>query len=445
MKNFSTIFISLSVLFLSFGCSNDTLGIVIPEKNIDIQVVKTFGGSHNESARSVVKTLDGGYAVLGFTQSIDGDIPTTKSTVQYDLWLLKFDAQDNLVWQKTIGGTKDDYGYKIIQSNDGGYAIVGSSKSNDIDQSTNFGFEDVWVQKLDASGSYEWKSTLGFSGSDIGYSIIQTTDGGYFVGSVLDVSASGGLGNSKNLNWKHAGGDYWGIKLSKTGSTEWRKYFGGTNTDTCYDVVEATDGFIMIGSSDSNDVDIKNSKGSYDFWIVKTDKQGKMIWEKSFGGSEIDEAFQVLKTTDNNFLIVGETRSSDQHVTNQKGGADIWVVKMDTNGAILWQKNYGGTNFDVGRGVSLAQDGGFYITGSTRSMDGDVTENKGSNDVWLLKIDATGNLEWQKTIGGSDIDFSYDVVELDDKSLILVGETNSKDKEIPSNKGFSDALIIKMR
>jgi hypothetical protein len=358
---------------------------------------------------------------------------------------LKFDAQDNLVWQKTIGGTKDDYGYKIIQSNDGGYAIVGSSKSNDIDQSTNFGFEDVWVQKLDASGSYEWKSTLGFSGSDIGYSIIQTTDGGYFVGSVLDVSASGGLGNSKNLNWKHAGGDYWGIKLSKTGSTEWRKYFGGTNTDTCYDVVEATDGFIMIGSSDSNDVDIKNSKGSYDFWIVKTDKQGKMIWEKSFGGSEIDEAFQVLKTTDNNFLIVGETRSSDQHVTNQKGGADIWVVKMDTNGAILWQKNYGGTNFDVGRGVSLAQDGGFYITGSTRSMDGDVTENKGSNDVWLLKIDATGNLEWQKTIGGSDIDFSYDVVELDDKSLILVGESNSKDKEIPSNKGFSDALIIKMR
>ncbi len=432
-------------LLSTISCSKKP-GVELPINAPPVLFVKTFGGSNNESAKSIVKTLDGGYAVFGYTQSIDGDIPTTKSTVQYDLWLLKFDAQDSLQWQKTFGGSKDDKGYKIITTSDGGYVIIGSSKSNDFDQSVNNGFEDVWVLKLNAAGISEWKTTTGFLGTDVGYSIIQTTDGGYFLGSIIDVTASGGLGNNKTTKkQRHAGGDYWGIKLSSTGAIEWRKYFGGKNTDTCYDVVETSDGYIMIGSSDSVDVDINNNKGGYDFWVVKIDKSGNLLWEKSLGGSEIDEAYQIVKTDDGNFLLVGETRSSNSDITSQYGGADVWVVKINNSGNIIWQKNYGGTSFDVARAVVVSNDGNYLIAGSTRSLDIDVSENNGVNDVWVLKIDTKGSILWQKSIGGSDVDFAHDIEELEDGSIVIVGESNSNDKQVITNKGFTDLLLIKMK
>ncbi len=435
------IFILFAVI-LFYNCSGDN-GIFIPEQPATIHLVKTLGGSKNESARSVVKTNDGGYLVLGYSQSIDGDIPIVKTTVQYDIWLLKYSSRDQLQWQKFYGGSKDDKGYKVIQTKDNGFAVVGYSKSNDVDLDFNAGFEDVWVLKLNTLGEVQWKSTTGFSGTDKAFSIIQTTDGGYFVGSILDVTASGGLGNSKGS--LHAGGDFWGIKFTENGSIEWRKYFGGSNTDTCYDIVEVVDGYIMIGSSDSVDVDIKGNKGGYDFWVVKIDKNGSQVWEKSFGGKEIDEAYQIIKASDGNFLLVGETRSSDADITGQKGGADVWIVKMNADGAIIWQKTYGGTNFDVARAGSITQNGDYLITGSTRSNDVDVDANNGLNDVWVLKINPSGKLLWQKTIGGSDIDFAYDVKELNDKSIVIVGESNSNDKDVKENKGFTDLLIIKLK
>lgn len=436
----------LSVLFLVavffYNCSSDN-GIFIPEQPAEIYLVKTLGGSKNESARSVVKTNDGGYLVLGYSQSVDGDISIVKTAIQYDIWLLKYSAQDQLQWQKFYGGSKDDKGYKVIQTIDNGFAVVGSSKSNDGDLSFNAGFEDVWVLKLNGFGDVEWNTTIGFSGTDKALSIIQTTDGGYFVGSILDVTASGGLGNSEKS--QHAGGDFWGIKLTGNGEIAWRKYFGGSNTDTCNDVIEVVDGYIMIGSSDSSDVDVKGNKGGYDFWVVKIDKNGSQVWEKSFGGKEIDEAYQILKTSDDNFLLVGETRSSDVDVTDQKGGADVWIVKMDPEGSIIWQKTYGGTNFDVARAGSITQDGNYLITGSTRSNDVDVDMNNGLNDVWVLKINPSGKLLWQKSIGGSDIDFAFDIKELDDRSIVIVGESNSTDRDVKENKGFTDLLIIKLK
>ena len=202
----------LATLFLLFQCSDPEiregsfLGTI--PKEIFAQ---TFGGSKNDVYQSVVPTLDGGYVILGYTQSIDGDVITSKTNVQYDYWLLKYDKTDSLEWQKTLGGTKDDKAYKVITTNDNGFAIVGYSKSNDGDVNTNAGFEDVWIVKLNSSGNILWKKNTGFSGSDKGNSIVQTADGGFFIGGLLDVTASGGLGNSKTL---HAGGDYWGIKLS---------------------------------------------------------------------------------------------------------------------------------------------------------------------------------------------------------------------------------------
>ena len=441
---FKRILSFLLLISVIYSCSND-VGIEpsISIKNPQISFVKTFGGSKNESARSVVNTSDNGYIVLGFTQSIDGDIKTNKTIIQYDFWLLKFDDNDNLQWQKTYGGSKDEKAYQIIQTTDNGFAIVGYSKSDDGNLNKNEGFEDVWVLKLDVNGNILWKTNTGFSGIDKGFSLIQTADGGFFVGSILDVTASGGLGNAK-FAARHAGGDYWGIKLASNGDVEWRKYFGGTNTDTCYGVAETSDGYLMIGSSDSNDVDIKNNRGTYDFWIVKIDKTGKLLFEKSFGGDEIDEARAITATDDDGFIIIGDTRSSNKDVSQNNGGADLWVIKISSEGNLLWEKTFGGSSFDVGRSVRKTNDNGFLISGSSRSAN-NAFLNKGQNDAWILKIDRNGNQQWQKTIGGSEIDFCYDAVELTNGNIISVGESSSNSQDITTNKGFTDLLIIKLK
>ncbi|WP_422090112.1 hypothetical protein [Tenacibaculum ovolyticum] len=441
LKKISTLFV---IILAIISCNNDVDQLPNIVKNPTLDFVKTLGGTKNEVARSVVQTSDNGYVVLGFTQSIDGDILTTKTNVQYDYWVLKFDKNDKLLWQNTYGGSKDEKAYQIIKTNDSGFAIIGYNKSNDGDLNANEGFEDIWILKLNANGDILWKTNTGFSGTDKGLSIIQTNDNGFFVGSLLDVTASGGLGNARSAARRHAGGDYWGIKLNSSGNIEWRKYFGGTNTETCYGITETSDGYLMIGASDSVDVDIKNNKGSYDFWIVKIDKSGTLLWEKSFGGSEIDEARAITPTNDGNFIIIGDTRSENKDVSKNNGGADLWVIKINTDGNLIWEKNYGGSSFDVGRSVHKTLDGGFLISGSSRSSDNELT-NKGQNDAWILKIDNNGNQQWQQTVGGTEIDFCYDAIELANGTIIAVGESSSNNQDITANKGFSDLLIIKLK
>ena len=436
-----------SVLFI-FNCSNnenttDSKDNISLEKEIDF--VATLGGTKNESARSIIKTSDNGYAILGYTQSTDGDI-TTKTDESFDYWLLKYDQNNNLQWQKTYGGSDDDRGNSLIQTTDGGYAILGHSKSNDADVSTNNGSNDFWVLKLDGSGNIIWEKTFGFSGADDGISIIQTNDSGFLITGVLDITASGGLGNTKTTLKRHAGGDYWAIKLNTSGNLQWSKFFGGTFTDTPHDVIQTDDdGYLIVGASDSNDIDIKNSKGSYDFWVIKISETGTLLWEKSFGGTQTDEARAIVKTNDGNYLIVGDTRSNDLDVSFNNGAADFWIIKISPEGNLIWEKTFGGSSFDAARSVTKSQDGGFIISGSSRSTNRDVTSNNGQNDAWVFKIDSNGNIAWQKSLGGSEIDLAYDAIELNDNSVIVVGESSSSNMDIPENKGFSDILIFKIK
>ncbi|WP_282134637.1 hypothetical protein [Seonamhaeicola maritimus] len=430
---------------LIFSCSENSVSEKYSEI-LEIDFVKTFGGSKNESGRSLIKTSDGGYAILGYTQSADGDI-SGKTDESFDFLLLKFNQSHAIEWQKTYGGSNDDRGSSIIQTSDSGFVILGSSKSNDGNVTTNNGFNDFWVLKTDYSGNIAWEKSFGFSGADDGISIIETADNGFLLIGVLDVSASGGQGNSKSYSYKrHAGGDYWVIKLNSTGKQEWTRYFGGSFTDTPFDVVQTNDnGYILIGSSDSDDVDIKTNKGSYDFWVIKISETGALIWEKSFGGSQTDEARAITKTNDGNYLIVGDTRSNDSNVSINNGAADFWAIKISPDGNLIWEKTFGGSSFDAARSVSKTQDGGFIICGSSRSSNIDLTNNNGQNDAWVIKIDSSSKIEWQKSIGGSDIDLAYDAIELNDKSVIVVGESSSSDIDILENKGFSDVLIIKTK
>jgi hypothetical protein len=210
-------------------------------------------------------------------------------------------------------------------------------------------------------------------------------------------------------------------------------------------VVETSENeYIIAASSDSKDFNISNNNGSYDFWILKIAADGTLIWEKSFGGSEIDEPRAVVATTDGNFMIVGDTRSSDKDVSNNRGGADLWMLKIATNGTLIWQKTIGASGFDVARSISKTDDNGFIIAGNSRSSDNGFT-NQGQNDAWILKVDIGGDVLWQKFIGGSENDLLLDAVQLNNLSIIAVGESTSANGDVKENKGFSDALIIKIK
>jgi hypothetical protein len=411
---------------------------------VSIHEISTLGGTKNESGQSVVATSDGGFAVLGYSQSMDGDL-LNKSNISYDFWLIKYNFNGEQEWQKVYGGSSDDRGYDIILSNDNNMVIFGSSKSADGDVSSNAGSNDFWIAKISNSGAIIWEKSLGYNGSDNGYSVIQTIDNGYLLLGVLDVTASDGEGNNRISSYRHAGGDYWAVKLDSNGILEWSRYFGGNFTDTSYAACQTQGGdYIIIGSSDSNDIDISNNKGTYDFWIIKISSEGNLIWEKSYGGSEIDEALDITPTTDGNFIVCGNTRSNNIDVSSNNGAADIWILKITPNGEILWGKTYGGNSFEAAKSVHQTTDNGFIIAGNSRSDNNDLTKNNGQNDGWIFKINQDGILQWQTSIGGSNIDLLMDSTQLQDGSIVAVGNTSSSDLDISENKGFTDLLLIRL-
>ena len=432
-------FIAFTFLFC---CESDDS--ITTNQIVSIHEISTLGGTKNESGQSVVATSDGGFAVLGYSQSMDGDL-LNKSNISYDFWLIKYNFNGEQEWQKVYGGSSDDRGYDIILSNDNNMVIFGSSKSADGDVSSNAGSNDFWIAKISNSGAIIWEKSLGYNGSDNGYSVIQTIDNGYLLLGVLDVTASDGEGNNRISSYRHAGGDYWAVKLDSNGILEWSRYFGGNFTDTSYAACQTQGGdYIIIGSSDSNDIDISNNKGTYDFWIIKISSEGNLIWEKSYGGSEIDEALDITPTTDGNFIVCGNTRSNNIDVSSNNGAADIWILKITPNGEILWEKTYGGNSFEAAKSVHQTTDNGFIIAGNSRSDNNDLTKNNGQNDGWIFKINQDGILQWQTSIGGSNIDLLMDSTQLQDGSIVAVGNTSSSDLDISENKGFTDLLLIRL-
>ena len=410
----------------------------------DLIFVQTYGGSQEDTFHDVINTTDGGFAALGYSQSVDGDITDNPNQIN-KYWVVKTDTNGNIQWSRTYGGSDDDRGEQLIQTTDGGYALIGYSKSNDGDVASNQGLHDHWVVKLDASGSIQWQRSYGFPGSDQAFSIVQTSDGGYFSAGFLDVTASGGAGNEGRSASRHGVGEFWAHKLDSNGELLWRRYYGGTNNDRAYAALETDDGnLLLVGSSESDDFDISDPKGSYDFWAVLLDNQGTLLWERNYGGSEIEVAYAALPTPDGNYLLVGDTRSSDGDISTLQGSADVWVVKINGQGDLLWERTYGGSGFDSARDVAVMSDG-FVITGASRSADGNVSENKGQSDFWTLKIDFNGNLQWQRVTGGAELDFGYGVAVASDGSIMVAGDTQSNDQDISLNSGVVDAVLIKLQ
>ena len=201
----------------------------------------------------------------------------------------------------------------------------------------------------------------------------------------------------------------------------------------------------MIGASESDDFDISNPNGSYDVWVVKISAKGDLIWEKSFGGTGIDRAYDVVKTDEGAYVIVGETFSTDGDIFKNNGESDAWLIKVSDKGDLLWERTFGGSDFDAARGLATTSDAGFVIAGNSKSVEGDLAENSGENDIWLIKTDTNGNFQDQMVMGGEGLDFGFDILQDDLGNLILVGESASSSMRNITSKGMTDLVVFGLK
>jgi hypothetical protein len=256
-------------------------------------------------------------------------------------------------WEQTFGGGDDDVGYSVQQTTDGGYIITGGTSS------FGNGSSDVYLIKTDGSGTEQWTKTFGGTDHDYGFSVQQTTDGGYII-----TGRTGSFGNA----------DVYLIKTDGSGTEQWTKTFGGTDYEEGWSVQQTTDGgYIITGQTESF------GNGYYAVYLIKTDGSGTEQWTKTFGGTDIDRGYSVQQTTDGGYIITGWTSSFGN------GSSDVYLIKTDGSGTEQWTKTFGGTDNDNARSVQQTTDGGYIITGWTVSFGN-------GGDVYLIKTDGNGNV-----------------------------------------------------
>ncbi|MDR2457284.1 MAG: hypothetical protein LBD41_02235 [Clostridiales Family XIII bacterium] len=344
----------------------------------------------------------------------------------------------SIEWQKSFGGSDYDYASSIQITLEGGYIIAGRSSSNDGDVTENHGKFDYWIVNLDAQGTLKWQKSFGGSGFDSVHSIQITSDGGYIIAGRKEFTES-------DIPLNHGKGDYWIIKLDSQGNLLWQKFLGGSDYDEANCIQITSDGgYIIAGYSSSSDGDVKVNRGGYDYWIVKLDSQGNLQWAKSFGGSKNEVPFSCQQTSDGDYIIAGYSYSNDGDVVENHGKGDFWIVKLDSQGTIKWQKSLGGSELDEATSIQITLDGGFIVAGSTYSIDGDVTENHGGSDIWIVKLDSEGTLQWQKSFGGSGNESTRSIHQISDGGYIFVGSSKSNDGDVTGNHGDEDYWLVKL-
>ncbi|MEI6489309.1 MAG: T9SS type A sorting domain-containing protein [Bacteroidota bacterium] len=295
------------------------------------------------------------------------------------------------------------------------------------------------------SQGIQWEKSYGGSGADYANSIIQTLDGCYII-------AGGSSSNDGDIT-NHIGNyDYWVVKINSLGTIQWQKSFGGSSDDFATSIQQTSDGgYIVAGNSNSSDGDVTGNHGNNDYWLVKLDTGGTLQWEKSFGGSFDEICSNIRQTQDKGYVLVGQSYSNDGDVTMHYGvsgdTADIWIVKLDSVGSIQWQKTYGGTSVDGAGSVIQTSDGGYIVGGGTTSTFGDFTGNHGNIDCLVFKLDSVGTIQWQHEYGGNlDEKMGSVLIKTNDGGYIFPGLTNSNDGDVSGNHGGigSDGWVVKI-
>ncbi len=355
-----------------------------------------IGGPGSDLGYAIIQTSDGGYAIAGYTTSFGQG--------GRDVYVVKLDGSGNVQWTRTIGGVDDDVGRSIIQTADGGYAIAGETRSYGA------GGFDVYVVKLDSAGVVQWTRTIGGTGNDIGHSIIQISDGSYVIAGEARI----GPGYSSNV---------YVAKLDSSGNIVWTRIIGGAELDGGFSIIRASDeGFVVVGATQSY-----GQGNFFDVYVIKLDSNGHVVWTRTIGGASWDDyGFSIIQTTDGDYVIAGYTGSFGA------GWEDVYVVKLDSMGNLLWARTIGGANHEQGYSIIQAADGSYVIAGYTISF------GQGGSDVYVLKLDSNGNVVWTRTIGGASQDDGYSIIQTTDGGYVIAGVTTS------FGSGGPDVYVVKL-
>jgi hypothetical protein len=389
-----------------------------------IQWVKTtdeFG-----RGRDVQQTTDGGYIVVGTTSG------------NHDVWLIKTDADGNEIWSRTFSSSGSEYGTSVCQTEDGGYIIAGeigapyepvrgvpestTEVTGTESQEKENGDSDIWLIKTDADGHETWSQRFGGEDEEGSRSVCQTGDNGYIiVGHVtikyeledisVEVSVNGTVEEivKPPKIVKPGGAAIWLIRTDFNGNEIWNKTFSGKSYDYSSDVRQTTDGgYIITGRTDSFGAEHRN------VWLIKTDADGNEIWNRTFGGDGWESGESVSQTADGGYIITGYTTSYGA------GEEDVWLIKTDRKGNLIWSQTFGGRNDDVGKSVCQTASGSYIVVGYTYSFS-----DRGS-DVWLIKTDANGKLIWSQNYDGGSGDIGSSVRQTADRGYMVTGVSSSR-------------------
>ena len=414
-----------------------------------IQWQNTIGGSFSDLAWSIQQTSDGGYVVGGSSSSnISGD-KTENSKGSADFWVVKLDAAGGITWQKTIGGTGGEGIIALQQTSDGGYVLVGRSQSPiSGDKTENSPSLDIWVVKLDASGSISWQNTICGDSGDVPWDIRQAPDGGYFVVGTSTSNAS--CDKSEN---NYTSEDWWVLKLDAFGNIVWENTIGGTGDDHLTAVSPTPDGGCVLGGYSNSNISgdkTENNIGDWDYWVVKLNSTGGIVWQNTIGGNQYDILNDIQTTSDGGYIIAGHSASgiSGDKTESKMGFDDFWIVKLNSTGSILWQNTISSNGGDAAYVVRQTSDGGYMLAGtSDGSISGDKTEaHRGNGDYWMVKIGSTGIVQWDKTVGGSGQDFLHSAQPTSDGGFILGGFSNSgiSGDKTEAGLGSYDFWVVKL-
>lgn len=398
----------------------------------------------------------------------------------------------SIEWQKTKGGAGDEYVYSsIIKLSDGNFLVCGATASAFPGVHGDY---DAFLAKLNPNGKTLWMKFYGGSGFDNFFNVMQYNDGSFIAVGTTN-------SNDGDVSGNHGGDhDGWVVKLSANGNLQWQKCYGGSGDDQLTSVTKGSGNtFVVAGFSTSNDGDVNENHGDYDGWVVKSDKNGNILWSKCIGGSSYDDIFGINKVAGNHYVATGGTASNDGDISGNHGGDyDAYAIRLDDNGNLSWSKCYGGSAMEFSNASTILSDGNICFTGVTQSNDGDVSGYHGVDDPWTVKInqitgaliwqicsgnatdgevgfgitgtndggvlvagggglghDAPGNVEafkinangngqWSINIGGSGDDVATGVVETDRGDFILSCNTNSADGDVTKQHGEGDVWIVKL-
>lgn len=426
----------------------------------DILWEKSYGGKHSDYLFDAQPTPDYGFILAGSSLSKKTGNKTDDGNGDLDYFLWKMDEKGELDWQKSIGGSGADLLQSVRLTRDGGFILAGTSDSpkGEHKKDEGFGKEDFWIIKLNAKGGEQWQRTIGGSGQELLQCVVPTSDGGYLLAGTSSSAKSQKLtaGQPDPFGKSETGFgnlDYWAVKLDSEGKIEWQKTFGGIYADHLRSAVQTRDGgYLLGGSSNSPESGNKTEKsyGMSDYWVIRLDPKGEIEWQKVYGGDGDDQLQALLQTKDGNFLLAGSSSSAttgNKNASNGKG-TDFWLLKIDPSGEIVWQKSYDNGQTDLLTSLEENKDGSLLLGGHAQS-ETYVTRKKdreGINDYIAIKTDDKGEEQWTRTVGSNGEDILRKVIETRDGGYILAGTsmgTPSRDRY--SGQGRNDFWVVKLK